>query len=75
MFGGKVNSWKKSYNTSKELPDFCYELQCALQIINEHFVEQPDNVKYIKIAHHIERKEGYSWDNSAIAFWLHDLEA
>jgi len=75
MFGGKVNSWKRDFNISRDISGFCHELQWELQTIKEHFVAQPDHVKYVKIPQHIERKEGYSWENNALAFWLRDLEA
>ena len=75
MFGGKISSWKTGYDISEDLPGFCFHLQCELQTIKEHFVAQPENVKFVKVAQTLERKEGKKCENNAVALWLQDLEA
>ena len=75
MFGGKISSWKTDYDISEDPPGFCFQLQCELQTIKEHFVAHPENVKFVKVAQNLESKEGKKWENSAVALWLQDLEA
>ena len=74
MFGGKISSWQTYYDINTNSPDFCFQLQCELQTIQEHFVAQPENVKFVKVAQSLKRKEGNKWENSAVALWIHDLE-
>eukprot|EP00873_Tetraselmis_striata_P039780 jgi/Tetstr1/460044/TSEL_005364.t1 len=75
IFGGSVDGWKAENNIpeSLQLPSFCQELYYTVVALKADFQVRPENQTFVKAAK--SKKLRMSWQNTAFALWLQDLEA
>lgn len=75
IFGGTIATWMAECNVSEDtlVPPICREMFRSIAALKADFETRSENQVFVKAAKH--KKQKASWQNTAFALWLQDLEA